>query len=76
MMKIKVRRKPGSKSRPVFKLDADLRGEDVLPELLQVINSAPVTDPALAPTVQELSSWAASDAYLHPPSATSNGKRL
>jgi acyl-homoserine lactone acylase PvdQ len=37
----------------------DLRGEDVLPDLLQVINSAPVTDPQLASVVQELSSWQA-----------------
>ncbi|MDH6138932.1 acyl-homoserine lactone acylase PvdQ [Kitasatospora sp. GP30] len=38
----------------------DLRGEDVLPELLQVIGSAPVTDPQLASVVQELTSWQAS----------------
>ncbi|TQF07651.1 penicillin acylase family protein [Kitasatospora acidiphila] len=38
----------------------DLRGEDVLPELLQVIGSSPVTDPQLASVVQELTSWQAS----------------
>lgn len=37
----------------------DLRGEDVLPELLKVINSAPVTDPQLASVVSELQSWQA-----------------
>ncbi|WP_329583886.1 penicillin acylase family protein [Kitasatospora sp. NBC_01250] len=37
----------------------DLRGEDVLPKLLQVIDSAPVTDPNLAPVVAELSAWQA-----------------
>ncbi|MCC9312412.1 penicillin acylase family protein [Kitasatospora sp. RB6PN24] len=38
----------------------DLRGEDVLPDLLKVINSAPVTDPQLASVVQELTAWQAS----------------
>ncbi|MEU5433414.1 penicillin acylase family protein [Streptomyces sp. NPDC020719] len=40
----------------------DLRGEDVLPELLQVIRSAPVTDPQLATAVQQLESWKADGA--------------
>ncbi|MFF1480783.1 penicillin acylase family protein [Streptomyces sp. NPDC058301] len=55
----------------------DLRGEDVLPELLRVIRSAPVTDPQLATTVQQLESWKAdgtqrretaqgSHTYTHP----------
>ncbi|BDM68336.1 penicillin acylase [Streptomyces nigrescens] len=35
----------------------DLRGEDVLPELLRVLNSKPVTDPALKTAVQQLSAW-------------------
>ncbi|MDX6355786.1 MAG: hypothetical protein QOF98_2689 [Streptomyces sp.] len=35
----------------------DLRGEDLLPELLQVINSAPVTDSATATAVQQLTTW-------------------
>jgi acyl-homoserine lactone acylase PvdQ len=37
----------------------DLRGEDVLPELLRVINSAPVSDPQEATAVQQLTAWAA-----------------
>ncbi|MDH6110327.1 acyl-homoserine lactone acylase PvdQ [Kitasatospora sp. MAP12-15] len=37
----------------------DLRGEDVLPDLLQVIGSAPVTDPKLTTLVQELQNWQA-----------------
>jgi acyl-homoserine lactone acylase PvdQ len=37
----------------------DLRGEDVLPTLLKVIDSQPVTDPTLAPVVAELQSWQA-----------------
>jgi hypothetical protein len=36
---------------------ADLRGTDVLPELLAVIDSAPVTDPGQAATVQSLRTW-------------------
>ncbi|WP_030270512.1 penicillin acylase family protein [Streptomyces sp. NRRL B-24484] len=38
---------------------ADLRAEDVLPELLRVLRSAPVTDPALATAVQKLETWRA-----------------
>ncbi|WP_371478609.1 penicillin acylase family protein [Kitasatospora sp. NBC_00315] len=38
---------------------ADLRAEDVLPELLRVIGGAPVTDPAQAAAVQKLTSWQA-----------------
>ncbi|MEW2546175.1 penicillin acylase family protein [Streptomyces sp. NPDC047002] len=37
----------------------DLRGEDVLPDLLAVVRSAPVTDPAAEEAVQKLESWAA-----------------
>ncbi|WHM39484.1 penicillin acylase family protein [Streptomyces sp. BPTC-684] len=55
----------------------DLRGEDVLPELLKVIRSAPVTDPRLATAVGQLESWKAdgtqrretaqgSHTYTHP----------
>ncbi|AWS47017.1 penicillin acylase family protein [Streptosporangium sp. 'caverna'] len=40
----------------------DLRGKKVLPDLLRVINSATVTDPALASAVSKLSAWAASGA--------------
>ncbi|MFG3103771.1 penicillin acylase family protein [Streptomyces sp. NPDC048182] len=37
----------------------DLRAEDVLPELLRVLGSAPVTDPAAAAAVQKLKAWQA-----------------
>ncbi|MFJ1648523.1 penicillin acylase family protein [Streptomyces sp. NPDC088258] len=37
----------------------DLRGEQVLPTLLKVIRSAPVTDPALNTVVQQLETWRA-----------------
>ncbi|MFE9249225.1 penicillin acylase family protein [Streptomyces sp. NPDC007088] len=40
----------------------DLRGEQVLPELIQVLRSAPVTDPAQAAALQELESWQADGA--------------
>ncbi|MFB9253570.1 penicillin acylase family protein [Sphaerisporangium melleum] len=40
----------------------DLRGKEVLPDLLRVINTATVADPALASAVAELSAWAASGA--------------
>jgi acyl-homoserine lactone acylase PvdQ len=36
---------------------ADLRAEQVLPDLLRVIDKAAVTDPALAATVQKLRAW-------------------
>ena len=36
---------------------SDLRGEDVLPELLRVLTSQPVTDPAQAAAVAELRTW-------------------
>ncbi|HEX3649550.1 MAG TPA: penicillin acylase family protein, partial [Pseudonocardiaceae bacterium] len=42
----------------------DLRGERVLPELLQVINSAPVTDPTEAAAVTKLTAWARAGAKL------------
>ncbi|WP_043263667.1 penicillin acylase family protein [Streptomyces sp. CT34] len=35
----------------------DLRGEDVLPELLRVIDGKPVTDPRLRTAVQQLDAW-------------------
>ncbi len=35
----------------------DLRGEDVLPDLLQVLDSQPITDPQLAADVAELQNW-------------------
>ncbi|MEV2253952.1 penicillin acylase family protein [Streptomyces sp. NPDC050147] len=55
----------------------DLRGEQVLPELLEVVRSKPVTDPQQAEAVQQLEAWrkagsqrnqtaAGSKAYAHP----------
>ncbi|MET8677431.1 penicillin acylase family protein [Streptomyces sp. NPDC004647] len=41
---------------------ADLRGEAVLPELLKVLRSEPVTDPGLATAVEQLESWLAAGA--------------
>ncbi|WP_159766463.1 penicillin acylase family protein [Streptomyces sp. HM190] len=38
----------------------DLRAEDVLPDLLKVVNSSPVTDSAAAAAVGKLQSWVAS----------------
>ncbi|MBP2708046.1 penicillin acylase family protein [Microbispora sp. RL4-1S] len=40
----------------------DLRGSRVLPKLLRVIGSAPVTDPSLASAVSALSAWASAGA--------------
>ncbi|MEU5715187.1 penicillin acylase family protein [Streptomyces sp. NPDC020403] len=40
----------------------DLRGEQLLPELLKVIRSRPVTDPELNAVVQQLDSWRAAGA--------------
>src|SRR5882757_9391434 len=37
----------------------DLRAEDVLPDLLEVLNSQPVTDPTAAAAVTKLSAWVA-----------------
>jgi acyl-homoserine lactone acylase PvdQ len=50
----------------------DLRGEDVLPELLQVINSAPVTDPQEAAAVQQLTQWGQDGAKRRETSAGSH----
>ncbi|WP_409056750.1 penicillin acylase family protein [Streptomyces sp. SYP-A7185] len=55
----------------------DLRGEQVLPELLKVVRSKPVTDPQQAAAVQKLEAWqkagsqrnqtaAGSKTYAHP----------
>ncbi|MFF5026684.1 penicillin acylase family protein [Streptomyces collinus] len=41
---------------------ADLRAEDVLPKLLKVIDSSPVTDTAAAAAVSELRAWATAGA--------------
>jgi acyl-homoserine lactone acylase PvdQ len=43
----------------------DLRGEDVLPELLKVIDSDAVTDPDLQQTVEDLKSWLADGVERH-----------
>ncbi|WP_405365892.1 penicillin acylase family protein [Kitasatospora sp. NBC_00039] len=51
---------------------ADLRAEDVLPELLRVIRSAPVTDPATATAVQQLEAWLAHGAQRRETSAGSH----
>ncbi len=37
--------------------NTDLRGEDVLPEALQVLKSQPITDPTLANAVNQLTTW-------------------
>lgn len=50
----------------------DLRGEDVLPVLLQVIGSAPVADPQEAAAVQQLTAWSAAGTKRH---ETSPGSR-
>jgi acyl-homoserine lactone acylase PvdQ len=42
----------------------DLRGEDVLPTLLQVINSQPVTDPTQSAIVAQLTAWQQSGSKL------------
>ncbi|MGV9253223.1 penicillin acylase family protein [Streptomyces sp. NPDC003697] len=50
---------------------ADLRAEDVLPKLLKVINSSPVTDPAAAAAVGKLSAWVSAGALRTETSAGS-----
>jgi acyl-homoserine lactone acylase PvdQ len=50
----------------------DLRGADVLPELLQVVNSTPVTDPQEATAVQQLTAWLAAGAKRRAVSAGSH----
>ncbi|WP_189217230.1 MULTISPECIES: penicillin acylase family protein [Streptomyces] len=51
---------------------ADLRAEHVLPELLEVLGSAPVTDPAVATAVTRLKDWVAAGALR---TETSPGSR-
>ncbi|MFJ9773558.1 penicillin acylase family protein [Kitasatospora sp. NPDC101157] len=41
---------------------ADLRAEDVLPDLIRVLRSAPVTDPTAATALQQLEAWLADGA--------------
>ncbi|WP_225845800.1 penicillin acylase family protein [Streptomyces sp. HPF1205] len=43
----------------------DLRGEDLLPDLLRVIGTATVTDPQEAAAVQQLKAWAAAGSKRH-----------
>ncbi|MFJ7770285.1 penicillin acylase family protein [Streptomyces sp. NPDC097107] len=50
---------------------ADLRAEDVLPDLLKVIGSAPVTDPAAKEAVDRLKAWHAAGALRTEASAGS-----
>ncbi|MFG3498361.1 penicillin acylase family protein [Streptomyces sp. NPDC047928] len=50
----------------------DLRGEQLLPELLAVVRSAPVTDPRLTTAIQRLEAWAAAGA---PRKETAPGSR-
>lgn len=50
---------------------SDLRAEDVLPELLQVINSSPVTDSAAADAVNKLQAWVTAGAQRTETSAGS-----
>ncbi|MFC8712711.1 penicillin acylase family protein [Streptomyces sp. NPDC057197] len=50
---------------------ADLRAEDVLPKLLKVIDSAPVTDTAAAAAVDKLRAWLTAGAHRSETSAGS-----
>ncbi|MFD8809023.1 penicillin acylase family protein [Streptomyces sp. NPDC059597] len=50
---------------------ADLRAEDVLPELLKVVNSSPVTDSAAASAVSRLQAWVTAGAQRKETSAGS-----
>src|SRR6185436_14659620 len=45
----------------------DLRGEQVLPVLLRVLNSAPVTDPAQAQAIGALTAWQQAGAHRRSP---------
>jgi acyl-homoserine lactone acylase PvdQ len=50
----------------------DLRGEQVLPELLKVLRSQPIADPALNTAVEQLESWGAAGAQRKETSAGSH----
>ena len=52
---------------------ADLRAEDVLPDLIRVLRSAPVTDPAAATALQQLEAWLADGAQRKETSPGSHG---
>ncbi|NIK54386.1 penicillin acylase family protein [Kribbella shirazensis] len=49
----------------------DLRGDKVLPYLLRVLKSAPITDPAVADAVTKLTAWQQSGAHRRTPNAAS-----
>ncbi|MEU3216201.1 penicillin acylase family protein [Streptomyces sp. NPDC006971] len=51
----------------------DLRGEQLLPELLKVIRSRPVTDPGLNGVVQQLESWRAAGSQRRENGSGSHG---
>ncbi|MFD7449807.1 penicillin acylase family protein [Kitasatospora sp. NPDC059827] len=51
---------------------ADLRAEDVLPDLIRVLRSAPVTDPGAATALQQLEAWLADGAQRKETSAGSH----
>ncbi|MET9902173.1 penicillin acylase family protein [Streptomyces sp. NPDC006446] len=51
---------------------ADLRAEDVLPDLLKVVNSSPVTDSTAAAAVSKLSAWVTAGARRKETSAGSH----
>ncbi|MBL1099757.1 penicillin acylase family protein [Streptomyces coffeae] len=50
----------------------DLRGEDVLPELLKVVRSKPIDDPKAATAVEQLESWRSAGAQRKETSAGSH----
>ncbi|MGC4940068.1 penicillin acylase family protein [Kribbella sp. DT2] len=49
----------------------DLRGDQVLPYLLRVLKSAPVTDPAVADAIAKLTAWQAAGSHRKTPSEAS-----
>ena len=49
----------------------DLRGDQVLPYLLRVLKSAPITDPAVASAVAQLEAWQAAGSHRKTPSEAS-----
>jgi acyl-homoserine lactone acylase PvdQ len=49
----------------------DLRGDQVLPYLLRVLKSAPITDPAVADAVAKLTAWQQAGAHRKTPNASS-----
>ena len=47
----------------------DLRGDQVLPYLLRVLKSAPITDPAVADAVAKLTAWQQAGSHRKTPNA-------